>query len=174
VVSVVVFEFSVMRCQPLRRALCRLVCKIFMHLEEKMSNSKSIHIEQKQKFLNLLVACSSKTISIYSELKMSILSSCSCNDYGYTNKPDFRISNNYVMVELIPLKSDGVLIMVRVDSDTTYKTVNAPSLNIINPAKESGKPGTLWIEFTVNSTTQIPDAVRLISDAYKSRSVIGW
>lgn len=139
-----------------------------------MSRSKSTHIEQKQKFLNLLVSCSSSTRLLYSELKMSILNACSCNDYGYTDKPDFRIANGYVMVELVPLESNGVLVMLRVDSDATYTTITTPSLNIITPAKKSGKPGTLWVEFTISSTSQISDAVSLISAAYKNRSVIGW
>ncbi len=35
-VSVVVFEFSVMRCQPLRRALC---AKYWVHIHALMKNS---------------------------------------------------------------------------------------------------------------------------------------
>lgn len=139
-----------------------------------MSRSKSTHIEHKQKFLNLLVSCSSSTRSLYSELKASILNTCCCNDYGYTDKPDFRIANGYIMVELIPLESNGVLVMLRVDSDATYTTITTPSLNVITPAKESGKPGKLWVEFTISSSSQIYDAVSLISAAYKNRSVIGW
>lgn len=138
-----------------------------------MSSPKSTHIEEKLKFLNLLSATPEPIRNLYAQLKVNTLSMCGATDYGYTNKPDFRIANGEVMIELVPRK-DEVLVMLRVDGDTN--TINSARVlnGFADPAKESGKPGKKWIEFTVNSASQIQQVEQVICGAYGYRTQHPW
>lgn len=83
---------------------------------------KSKHIEAKPVFLELLVNCTLETRQLFSKFKYSLVCQCECQDYGYTNKPDFRIANQYAMIELVPKEgrpSPLVKVFVRVDHDPT-------------------------------------------------------
>ena len=137
-----------------------------------MSRPKSIHIEDKIKFIDLISGTPKYIRDIYAQLKVGIISTCGSTDYGYTDKPDFRIANGYVMIELVP-SLDRVLIMLRVDKDQSSIT-NAASLNgFVNPATQNGKPGH-WIEFSVNDKNQIQSAINLIFSAYQYRTQNPW
>lgn len=137
-----------------------------------MPSPKSTHIEDKSKFLELLLKIPNQFRDIYAQLKTGAVSACSATDYGYTNKPDFRIANGYVMIELVP-KPDRILVMLRVDGDTNSIT-GAESFNgFQNPAQEAGKPGQ-WIEFSVNNADQIQPAINLIANAYQYRNKNPW
>ncbi len=131
-----------------------------------MARAKSTHIEDKVNFLDLISKTPKDMRDIYAQLKTGIISACGATDYGYTDKPDFRIANDYVMIELVPYH-DRVLIMLRVDGDQSSIT-NAQNLNgFVNPATQKGKPGH-WIEFSVNNINQIQPAIQLIANAYQS------
>ena len=142
-----------------------------------MGTSKSTHIEEKVKFLERLYSCSPETRKLFSELKVGSVRVCDCQDYGYTDKPDFRLANSDTIIcELVPsssTKQARVLVMLRVDDDSTYNRIS-PSPFTVSLARQSGKPGLRWVEFEVCELAHVTHALRLIEAVYKSRSSIGW
>lgn len=137
-----------------------------------MSSPKSTHIEEKLAFLDLISATPKPIRDLYSELKINILRKCGATDYGYTNKPDFRIANGFVMIELVP-KKDEVLVMLRVDGDGGTISSAGVLSGFANPANQAGKPGD-WIEFTVNSASPLQQVEQVICGAYQYRTQHPW
>src|SRR5437016_4018955 len=116
-----------------------------------MATSKSTHIEEKPKFLDRLCTCSQETRLLFNELKVRSIRECRCNDYGYTDKPDFRLFNQGVDIcELVPGPSrqkTSVAVMLRVDSDSVYKSKTLWSLDI-SPVNQD-KPGSSWVKVII-------------------------
>lgn len=137
---------------------------------------KSKHIEAKPDFLELLLNCTLETRQLFSKFKYSLVCRCECQDYGYTNKPDFRIANQYVMIELEPREGPSPLVkvFVRVDHDPTllneYRKI-ASHTNLKTPATVTEeRPGIEWLTFDVTNEIEAAQAVDLLAAAYISRT----
>lgn len=95
-------------------------------------------------------------------------------------KPDFRIANQYVMIELVPRESPSplVTVFVRVDDDLTfleqYEAIASDEIFKKPRTFTEDRPGTKWLTFDVRNETEAAQAVDLLAAAYKSRSILSW
>lgn len=130
-----------------------------------MGSKKSKIMKDKENFEMLYETCSPATKSLFNKLKDKIITECNCSDWGYTDKPDFRISNGQTICELIPKKAlPAILVMLRVDN----YGFKEPKLLQIETVKE-GKPGIRWVKFYVENENQINAAGSLIKDVYLAK-----
>jgi len=141
-----------------------------------MASKKSKRIEDKPVFQNFFHKLAPEIQKIFEELRTRAVAACETQDWGYTEKGaggDFRIAHEQTIVELVPKKSH-VLVMLRVDRHPPESfAATIPTISL-SEARESGKPGKRWVEFSVQERSQIADAVKLIDHVYKRRRAGGW
>ncbi len=138
-----------------------------------MGSPKSKNIHDKPVFEERFLQCPQKIRKIFNELRDRAISGYKSDDWGYSDKPDLRIGLKYNMIEFVP-KSKYVLVMLRVDKQPPEVTADQLTTISLSEAKESGKPGSRWVEFQVSENNQINDAIQLIQSVYSGRKQIGW
>lgn len=135
--------------------------------------AKSKHIEEKKIFLERLIECDPHVRGIYCSIHNKIMQSLPCHvDYGYTDKPDFRISNKFVMIELIPMPKDGVRVSLRIDDDKPFSEDDEKNLGIKDVKQE--RPGRRWVFFDISDREKVSKAAEIIILAYQNRCEEPW
>jgi hypothetical protein len=139
-----------------------------------MSSPKSKHVEDKPVFLKELAECPRELIELFRDLKKKSINDCECDDWGYTDKPDFRLGCcEQLLCELVlKPRERAVLIRLRVDGD--YPRTMVEGLKNIQVRDGRNKPGLRWIEYVVDRKHQIDEATALIREVYRLRTRNGW
>lgn len=137
-----------------------------------MQSEKSKNMKEKIKFFDRFGKISVTTKSIYQDLESGIIQSCKASNYGYTDKPDFRITNGEVMIELVPMiRENKVRVMLRVDGDqNTITNATNAQLEEFSGSVSKSNNRQCWIGFSISNPNQVQPAIQLISAAYQYRN----
>ena len=138
-----------------------------------MGSGKSKNVNDKIKFVERLEKGGPLVQSLFESLKQRSLEVCNSNDWGYTNKADFRIAFQETICELVPmLQPPSVRVILRVDRQ--YPTSLIDKLSMIDVVDVNGdRPGHRWIKFSVTSEDQVDEAIELIQNVYSARAKLG-
>lgn len=149
--------------------------------------SKSRTIGEKPEFRALLARCEVGLVSLFDRLRELAIISSLCDDWGYTDKPDFRMCWEHIICEMCPKPgNNSVLVMLRIDRipiDQFLPTLHAIAIQDVEDnslskpgmrSEDRSNPDSRWIRFVVNNSNQLPDAVALIAHVFAGRRVIGW
>jgi hypothetical protein len=133
---------------------------------------RSTNINDKPKLVERLARVSPQIRELFADLETKLKTSTGCTNYGYTDRPDFRIACDEVLVALEPY-AGGVRVRLRVDNDNPSPAASLPFEVKPFPTDKTGWPGKLWIGFEITSRTQLSAAVSLIDAVYKRRVALG-
>lgn len=138
-----------------------------------MGTGKSKNMKDKPKFDETFLRLPITTQNIFNELKDKSIEATKASNWGYSDKPDFRIGieNDINIIEFV-LRSKYIRVILRVDRQSPDE--KATQLNI--PLRETYKHKTnaRSVEFTVSTEDQVPNAVELIKEVYNRRKESGF
>jgi hypothetical protein len=145
------------------------------NMEDLMGKKKSKNIEDKIGFVNRIAKCSPKVRLLFEQLRDQSIISCVCDDWGYTDKPDFRLACHYTICELVPMiEASHVLVFLRIDRRYPTSFIQKLKTVEVSDVSDPHRPGSRWITFSVGSPQQITEAVLIIKEIYVDRLRYGW
>jgi len=138
-----------------------------------MGSGKSKNVNDKDMFVERLEKGGPLVQSLFESLKQRSLEVCNSNDWGYTDKPDFRIAFQETICELVPmLRPPSVRIILRVDRQDPASLIESLPMITVEDVSEE-RPGHRWIKFSITSEDQVDEAIELIQNVYSARDKLG-